>query len=146
MQLPPKTSITIICPLSNKQEQPLVQVVLSPGEGFYKGGSFTFNLEFTEEYPIEPPSVVCLNRIFHPNIDIKGRICLNILREDWSPVLDLNSIIVGLLFLFFECTPKDPLNKDAAQLLEMDSNMFANVVKITMQGGLESGILYDRVI
>ena len=38
--------------------------------------------------------------MFHPNIDLEGNVCLNILREDWKPVLSINSIIYGLQFLF----------------------------------------------
>jgi len=33
------------------------------------------------------------------------------LREDWKPVLNINSILVGLQFLFLEPNPEDPLNK-----------------------------------
>ena len=39
-------------------------------------------------------------QVFHPNIDLDGNICLNILREDWKPVLSINSVIYGLQFLF----------------------------------------------
>lgn len=43
---------------------------------------------------------VCCKQVFHPNIDLEGNICLNILREDWKPVLSISSIIYGLQFLF----------------------------------------------
>ncbi len=39
-------------------------------------------------------------QVYHPNIDLEGNICLNILREDWKPVLSINSVIYGLSFLF----------------------------------------------
>ena len=39
--------------------------------------------------------------------------CLNILREDWKPVLNLNSVMVGLQYLFLEPNADDPLNKGA---------------------------------
>ncbi|MCG8711206.1 hypothetical protein JHU04_004607, partial [Brenneria sp. 4F2] len=66
---------------------PLLRVVVSPDEGFYKCGHFQFELQFNDNYPMEPPRVLCLNKIFHPNIDLDGRICLNVLRQDWSPAL-----------------------------------------------------------
>ena len=44
--------------------------------------------------------VKCLTKVFHPNIDLEGNICLNILREDWKPVLTITSIVYGLNFLF----------------------------------------------
>lgn len=42
------------------------------------------------------PQVKCLTKVYHPNIDLEGNVCLNILREDWKPVLSINSIIYGL--------------------------------------------------
>lgn len=50
-------------------------------------------------------------QIYHPNIDLEGNICLNILREDWKPVLSLQAVLVGLQYLFLEPNADDPLNK-----------------------------------
>ena len=51
------------------------------------------------------------SQIYHPNVDLEGNVCLNILREDWKPVLNLNSVIVGIQYLFLEPNADDPLNK-----------------------------------
>ena len=79
--------------------------------GFYKKGTFTFKVKINNNYPHEPPKVTLTEKIYHPNIDLQGNVCLNILREDWKPVLNLNSILVGLQYLFLEPNPDDPLNK-----------------------------------
>ena len=47
-------------------------------------------------YPHDPPKVQCETTVFHPNIDMEGHVCLNILREDWKPVLTIQSVIMGL--------------------------------------------------
>jgi len=52
-----------------------------------------------------------LTQIYHPNVDLEGNVCLNILREDWKPVLNLTSVMVGLQYLFLEPNADDPLNK-----------------------------------
>ena len=50
--------------------------------------------------------------VYHPNINLEGNVCLNILREDWKPVLDINAVIYGLIYLFYEPNPEDPLNHE----------------------------------
>ena len=72
------------------------RVFIEPDEGMYKGGTFSFTFKVPENFPFDPPKVHCEQTIYHPNIDLQGNVCLNILREDWKPVLNLNAIIVGL--------------------------------------------------
>lgn len=69
-------------------------------QGFYRGGKFTFSFKVGPNYPHEPPKVKCETQVYHPNIDLNGNVCLNILREDWKPVLTVNSIVYGLQYLF----------------------------------------------
>lgn len=100
------------------------KITITPDEGFYSRGRFYFDLKIPNTYPHEPPKLKCETSIYHPNIDHEGNVCLNILREDWKPVLTINSIIYGLLYLFYEPNPEDPLNKDAAELLKNDKRQF----------------------
>lgn len=86
-------------------------ISIHPDEGFYKGGVFKFTFSISNNYPHEPPKVLCIQKIYHPNIDLEGNICLNILREDWKPVLSLQAVLVGLQYLFLEPNADDPLNK-----------------------------------
>ena len=62
-------------------------VTLKPDEGFWKGGKFTFKFEIPADYPHSPPKTLCVTKLFHPNIDVEGKVCLNILRDEWKPVL-----------------------------------------------------------
>ena len=71
-------------------------LTIDPDEGMYKGGSFIFTFAMNNNYPHDPPKVKCTQKIYHPNIDLEGNVCLNILREDWKPVLNLNAVIVGM--------------------------------------------------
>lgn len=71
-------------------------LTIDPDEGMYRSSRFTFDFTINQNFPHEPPKVRCREKIYHPNIDIEGKICLNILREDWKPVLNLNAVIVGL--------------------------------------------------
>ncbi|KAI1851072.1 hypothetical protein JX265_002881 [Neoarthrinium moseri] len=121
-------------------------LAITPDEGLYNGGRFTFTFNMSQNYPHEPPKVRCQQKIYHPNIDLEGKVCLNILREDWKPVLNLNAVIVGLQFLFLEPNASDPLNKEAAEDLRQSRDNFRRNVKTSMGGGSVKGNPYDRVL
>ncbi|KAI9831704.1 MAG: NEDD8-conjugating protein ubc12 [Sarea resinae] len=118
---------------------------IEPDEGMYKDGSFHFNFAINQNFPHDPPKVKCTQKIYHPNIDLEGNVCLNILREDWKPVLNLNAVIVGLQFLFLEPNASDPLNKEAAEDLRLNREGFKRNVRSAMAGGAVKGEHYERV-
>ena len=72
--------------------------------------------------------------------------CLNILRADWKPVLGINAVILGLIFLFIEPNPNDPLNHEAAEVLRKSESNFGNIVKRTLRGGIYESINYPKFI
>ncbi|KAG8461775.1 hypothetical protein KFE25_001393 [Diacronema lutheri] len=111
------------------------KVHVMPDDGMYKGGRFTFDFKVSPSYPHEPPKVLCETTVYHPNIDMEGHVCLNILREDWKPVLTINSVIYGLTFLMLEPNADDPLNKEAATMLEQNRKQFEQIVRRTLRGG-----------
>jgi len=122
------------------------ELVIKPDEGMYKGAAFKFTFAIEQDYPHKPPKVKCVPKIYHPNVDLEGNVCLNILREDWKPVLNLNSVTVGLQFLFLEPNADDPLNKAAAEELRKDRAKFARDVKKSLAGGSVAGESYDYVM
>jgi hypothetical protein len=85
------------------------------------------------------------NKIYHPNIDLEGSVCLNILREDWKPVLSLNSVMIGIQYLFLEPNASDPLNKEAAMELQKNKDKFKRLVALSMEGQRVGGETFDRV-
>lgn len=72
--------------------------------------------------------------------------CLNILREDWKPVLNLNAVIVGMQFLFLEPNASDPLNKEAAEDLRSNREGFRRNARTAMGGGSVKSVSFDRVL
>ncbi|KAI8390102.1 putative ubiquitin-conjugating enzyme E2 [Blakeslea trispora] len=121
-------------------------VTIHPDEGFYTKGLFKFTFTINNNYPHEPPKVHCTQKIYHPNIDLEGNICLNILREDWKPVLSLQAVLVGLQYLFLEPNADDPLNKAAAEVLRNNRKLFEDHVKKSLMGGQFDGVQYDNVL
>ena len=149
-------------------------LTIEPDEGMYKGGIFNFNFSVNQNFPHDPPKVKCTQKIYHPNIDLDGNVCLNILREDWKPVLNLNAVIVGMQvcairglrcalhlafpprsltisvrrgkFLFLEPNASDPLNKEAADDLRNNRDAFKRNVRSSMAGGTVRGETFERVL
>ncbi|CAF2133378.1 hypothetical protein BRARA_K01293 [Brassica rapa] len=78
------------------------EVSIKPDDGYYHNGTFAFTFQVSPVYPHEAPKVKCKTKVYHPNIDLEGNVCLNILREDWKPVLNINTVIYGLFHLFTE--------------------------------------------
>jgi ubiquitin-conjugating enzyme E2 M len=95
-------------------------VTVRPDTGYWAGARYIFQFMIHAEYPHKAPKVLCRTKIYHPNIDLEGNVCLNILKEDWKPVLDINAVIYGLVYLFYEPNPDDPLNREAAELFRND--------------------------
>jgi len=121
-------------------------LTITPDEGMYKGGAFVFSFAINTNYPHDPPKVKCTQTIYHPNVDLEGNVCLNILREDWKPVLNLNSVMVGLQYLFLEPNADDPLNKEAAIEMSKNREQFLSNVKSSMRGNTIKGVQYANVI
>uniref|UniRef100_A0A3P9JA26 NEDD8-conjugating enzyme UBC12 n=5 Tax=Atherinomorphae TaxID=1489913 RepID=A0A3P9JA26_ORYLA len=102
--------------------------------------------EVGQGYPHDPPKVKCETMVYHPNIDLEGNVCLNILREDWKPVLTINSIIYGLQYLFLEPNPEDPLNKEAAEVLQTNRRLFEQNVHRSLRGGYVGATYFERCL
>ncbi|XP_057838816.1 NEDD8-conjugating enzyme Ubc12 [Cryptomeria japonica] len=117
-----------------------------PEEGYYQAGTFVFTFQVPPSYPHEPAKVKCKTKVYHPNIDLEGNVCLNILREDWKPVLNINTIIYGLYHLFTQPNHEDPLNHEAAAVLRESPKTFEANVRRAMSGGYVGSTYFPRCI
>ncbi|EAY12027.1 hypothetical protein TVAG_038730 [Trichomonas vaginalis G3] len=97
---------------------------IHPSEGIWKNGNFDFEFTMTDEYPFERPAVQCKTKLWHPNIQLYGPVCLNILREKYTPAIPLSNLILGIQYLFLEPNPNDPLNVEAAEEFTKDNIKF----------------------
>mmetsp|Transcript_6563 Transcript_6563/g.20680 ORF Transcript_6563/g.20680 Transcript_6563/m.20680 type:complete len:88 (-) Transcript_6563:209-472(-) len=67
-----------------------------------------------------PPKVRFLTKIYHPNVDRLGRICLDILKDKWSPALQIRTVLLSIQALMSAPNPDDPLNNEAADHWKKD--------------------------
>ena len=65
---------------------------MGPPDSPYQGGVFFLTIHFPTDYPFKPPKVAFTTRIYHPNINSNGSICLDILRSQWSPALTISKV------------------------------------------------------
>lgn len=94
--------------------------VEGPSESPYEGGLFELSLQFPNDYPFKPPKVHFVTKIYHCNINASGAICLDILKEQWSPALNVAKILLSISSLLHACNPNDPLVPEIADLYRKD--------------------------
>ncbi|CEF66110.1 Ubiquitin-conjugating enzyme, E2 domain and Ubiquitin-conjugating enzyme/RWD-like domain-containing protein [Strongyloides ratti] len=86
-----------------------------PEDSPFQGGTFKLELFLPEEYPMAAPKVRFMTKIYHPNIDKLGRICLDILKDKWSPALQIRTVLLSIQALLSAPNPDDPLATDVAE-------------------------------
>lgn len=99
-------------------------IICGPDDSPYKGGTFKLKIKFTDEYPFKPPLVVFETKVYHPNINEKGQICIDILKGNWSPALNINKVLLSICSLLTDPNPDDPLDTYAADLYKKDKKKF----------------------
>jgi len=82
----------------------------------YEGLRYKLVLTFPPSYPYTPPNVTFDTMCFHPNVDQYGNICLDILKEKWSALYDVRTILLSIQSLLAEPNVASPLNSAAAEL------------------------------
>uniref|UniRef100_A0A6I8PP52 E2 ubiquitin-conjugating enzyme n=1 Tax=Ornithorhynchus anatinus TaxID=9258 RepID=A0A6I8PP52_ORNAN len=83
--------------------------ILGPPGSVYEGGVFFLDITFSPDYPFKPPKVTFRTRIYHCNINSQGVICLDILKDNWSPALTISKVLLSICSLLTDCNPADPL-------------------------------------
>lgn len=82
-----------------------VSTILGPPGSVYEGGVFFLDIHFSPEYPFKPPKVTFRTRIYHCNINSQGVICLDILKDNWSPALTISKVLLSICSLLTDCNP-----------------------------------------
>jgi ubiquitin-conjugating enzyme E2 D/E len=123
--------------------------IMGPDDSPYSGGVYFLNIHFPADYPFKPPKINFTTRIYHCNINANGGICLDILKDQWSPALTISKVLLSICSLLTvshhtaprplicasstlhntlmhdamflqDCNPDDPLVPEIAQIYRSD--------------------------
>lgn len=96
----------------------------------YEGGVFRINITLPSEYPFVPPKMKFVTRVWHPNISSEsGAICLDILKNEWSPALTIRTALISLQALLSAAEPDDPQDAVVAKQYKADYKQFCGTAK-----------------
>lgn len=103
--------------------------IMGPSDSAYQSGVFFLTIHFPTDYPFKPPKVNFTTKIYHPNINNNGSICLDILRSQWSPALTISKVLLSICSLLTDPNPDDPLVPDIARLYKTDKKKYIELAR-----------------
>ena len=104
--------------------------IMGPTETPYENGVFFMDIIFPKEYPFKPPKIYFITKIYHPNINSSGGICLDILKNQWSPALTISKVLLSICSLLSDPNPDDPLVPSIAHLYKNDNDLYVKRAKL----------------
>ena len=104
-------------------------ILIGPEGTPYEGGTFELDIHFPSNYPFKPPKCDFKTKIYHPNINAAGSICVDILRDNWSPALTISKVLISICSLLNDPNPSDPLEPSIAKEYEENIDKFNETAK-----------------
>lgn len=92
--------------------------VTGPVGSAFENYKLKLRIVFPDDYPFKPPRINFINMVYHPNTNLEGDICLDILKCNWSPVLTIEKVLLSIISLLDKPNTSDPLNSEAARLYD----------------------------
>jgi ubiquitin-conjugating enzyme E2 A len=114
-------------------------IICGPEESIYESGAFQLQLLFPDDYPLRPPQVRFITKVFHPNVWWDdGLVCVDILKDDWLPSYDVLAILHSIRLLLVDPNPLSPANLEAALLYRDNPDEYNRRVLQTIQDTLDT--------
>jgi len=98
--------------------------IIGPAGSPYEGGIFELTIKYPSQYPFRPPEIKFTTPVYHPNINQQGSICLDILKDQWSPALTIDKVLLSICSLLTDPNPNDPLSPDVARQYKENKMVF----------------------
>lgn len=103
--------------------------IMGPTDSPYAGGCFNLQIEFPQEYPFKPPKVRFSTKVYHCNVNDRGGICLDILKDNWSPALTISKVLLSICSLLCDPNPDDPLVPEIARIFKTDRDKYTELAR-----------------
>lgn len=104
--------------------------ILGPPDSPYEGGTFKIYIKIPSSYPFEPPKMKFETKVWHPNVSSQtGAICLDILKDNWSPALTLKTALLSVQALLTAAEPDDPQDAQVAKMYKSNYKEFVRTAK-----------------
>ena len=108
-------------------------VLMGPADSVYQNGVFRLDIRFPPDYPFKPPRITFVNKIYHPNVNSRGGICLDILKDQWSPALTITKVLLSISSLLTDPNPDDPLVPEIATLYKTNRSQYNKTAREWVQ-------------
>jgi ubiquitin-conjugating enzyme E2 D/E len=103
--------------------------IKGPVDSPFEKGQFKLKIAFGSVFPFKAPIITFDTKMYHPNISEDGSICLDILKDQWSPALSITKVLLSICSLLADCNAADPLNPNVANVYKTNRKLYEDTVK-----------------
>lgn len=97
----------------------------------YENGHFVLDISIPRDYPYNPPKIKFITKIWHPNISSQtGAICLDVLKNEWSPALTIRTALLSIQALLSDPEPDDPQDAEVATMYKENYDLFVKTASL----------------
>ena len=108
-----------------------IATIIGPEKTPYENGIFKLDIYFPSEYPFKAPKINFITKIYHPNISsTSGSICIDILKDKWSPALTISKILLSICSMLNDPNPNDPLEISIANKFKNNYDSYIKTAKL----------------
>ena len=98
--------------------------IMGPEDSPYQGGVFFLDIHFPSDYPFKPPKCTFITKVYHTNINSSGKICADILMNQWSPGVTIEKVLLNIYYFLSDPNPDNPLVPEIANILKTNKELY----------------------